>query len=377
MAYSKLTSVLAFASTTAALLLPALGVDDPKLANLKFVGAQSCASTSCHGGGIGKDQAVIYAKKDQHALAYGLTAKGTSLRMAESLKIEDPVKSARCNVCHSPMQGVPQDRLVNDLHADKGVSCEACHGAADLWLRFHTRPDVSYQQSVAAGMRDLNDLYTRANTCIACHLNIDEDLRRAGHPELHFELDGQTIAQPPHYRDERPSVGLRSWLTGQAAALREISWKLKSNPEPALDTRWKGLVWLLRKTEAGKKELPEAGDYAAMQTAADQLARNAAKALWTKESATKQLRDYISSSPEFADAKADKTQMRRRAEVLIPSIDRLWRALKKEINLDPVAFEPALAVASDLAREQSDFDPVKFSRALEQVEVAFERLQKP
>ncbi len=377
MAHPKLSRSLVAILTSGALLLPAFAVDDAKLANLKFVGAQSCASTSCHGGGLGKDQAVTYAKKDQHAVAYGLVAKGTSLRMAESLKIGDPSTSARCNICHSPMQGVVPDRLVKDLHADKGVSCEACHGAADLWLRFHTRPDVTYQQSVAAGMRDLNDLYTRANTCVACHLNIDEDLRKAGHPELHFELDGQTLAQPPHYRDERPSIGLRSWLTGQAAALREISWKLTTKPEADLTARWKGLVWLLRKTEAGKKELPESGDFAAMQSAADQLARTAAKGLWAKEATTKQLRDYISSSPEFADPKADKNEMRRRAEVLIPSIDRLWRALKKEGKLDPVAFEPALAVASDLASEASDFEPVKFARALEQIEVAFERLQKP
>ncbi len=376
MAHPKYSWILIAASAVGTLLTTTRAADDAKIANLKFVGAQSCASTSCHGGGIGKDQAVIYYKKDQHALAYGLVAKGTSMRMAESLGITDPVKSARCNVCHSPMQGVPENRLVKDLHADKGVSCEACHGAADLWLRFHTRPDVTYQQTVAAGMRDLNDLTVRASTCVACHLNIDEDIRKSGHPELHFELDGQTIAQPPHYRDERPSIGLRSWLTGQATALREISWKLASKPEPELEARWKGLVWLLEKTAAGKNALPESGGFAAMQSAADQLAHTAAKALWTKESTTKQLRDYISSSPEFTDAKADKIEMRRRAEVLIPSIERLWIALKKEGGVDPVTFEPALTVASDLAREQADFDPVKFGRALEQIEVAFERMQK-
>ena len=354
-----------------ALAFSAHAAEDPKAPKLKFTGSPSCASTSCHGGGTGRNEAVIYEHKDRHAVAYGILGKGTSQRIAESLGIAgDPAKAAQCNVCHAPMQGVPLERLLQDIRADKGVGCEACHGPAENWLRFHTRPDVNFPQIVATGMRDLNDLYGRANTCIACHLNLDEPLRRAGHPELHFELDGQALAEPPHYKDERPALGQRQWLTGQAAALRELSWKLAAKRDETLVPRWKALVWLLRKTDAGKKELPSGEDFAAVQTAADQLARTAAKTLWTKEQTAALLKDYAGLRAEFSEPKADKAELRRRAEVLVPALDRLWRAYRKETGAESADLGPALDHANLIARDGEDFDPAKFASALEEVQAA-------
>jgi hypothetical protein len=226
-------------------------------------------------------------------------------------------------------------------------------------------------------MRDRNNLYGRANACVACHLNLDEDIRRAGHPELFFELDGPAVAQPPHDRDERPSLGPRSWLTGQATALREVSWKLAEKRDDALFARWKALAWLLRKTSAGKIELPQSEDFAAMQAAADRLARIAAQAPWTPEAIAALLREYISTHPEFADAKTEKTVLRRRAEVLVPALDRLWRAFKQGAGVEASTFETALGIANQLSHEQDDFEPARFANALEQLEVALERAVNP
>ena len=366
----SLTIRLVLASS--ALLLHAQAADDAKAVKLKFTGSPSCASTSCHGGGTGRNECVIYERKDRHFISYGILGKGTSQRIAEALGITgDPGKAAQCNVCHAPMQGVPLERLLKDVRADRGVGCEACHGPAENWLRFHTRPDVNFQQIVATGMRDLNDIYGRANTCVACHSNLDEPIRRAGHPELFFELDGQALAEPPHYKDERPSLGPRQWLTGQAAALRELSWKLAAKRDEALVPRWKALVWLLRKTEAGKKELPQGEDFGTMQSAADQLARNAAKTLWTKEQVAALLKEYTGLRAEFSDPKADKAELRRRAEVLVPAIDRLWRAYRKETDAGSAFSEPALDHANLVAREGEDFEPSKFASALEQLQAAF------
>ncbi len=77
-------------------------------------------------------------------------------------------------------------------------------------------------------MRDLKSLYVRANTCVACHQNLDSDIAAAGHPALVFELDSQSIAEPKHWRDPE-DIGVRAWLTGQAVALRELSWHLSTN----------------------------------------------------------------------------------------------------------------------------------------------------
>jgi hypothetical protein len=371
------SSALRLALAVIALTAPLRAAEDPKL-RARFTGSPSCASTSCHGGGTGRNEAVIYERRDRHAVSYGILGKGTSMRIAEALGIVgDPGKASQCNVCHAPMQGVPPERLMKDVVADRGVSCESCHGPAENWLRFPTRPDVNYAQIVSAGLRDLNDLYGRANACVACHLNLDDAIRKAGHPELFFELDGQCVAQPPHYVDARPALGPRSWLTGQAAALREVSWKMTSHPDERLAARWQALIWLLRKTEAGRKELPEAEDFAATQSAADRLARNAAHSAWTNDGVAKLLGDYVSLHAEFADPKGKKTDLRRRAEVLVPAIDRLWRAWKKEGAVEGTTFESALDTANLLAHEHEDFEPARFAAALEQLQLAFEKIPKP
>ena len=304
-------------------------------------------------------------------MAAGILAKGTSLRIAEALGITgDPSLSAQCTVCHSPMQAVPAERLVKGFSADRGVSCESCHGAAEKWLRFHTRKDVTYPQILGEGLRDMHDFYGRANVCVACHLNLDEPLRKAGHPELHFELDGQSLAQPPHYKDARPSLGPRSWLAGQAVALRELSWKLKGERNEELATRWKALVWLLRKMESGRKELAEGGDFAAAENAADRLARAASRTVWTSSQVMALLKEYAAAHTEFGDEKVAKLEHRRRAEVLMPAIDRLWAAWKKEGGAVPPDFEPALDAAFRIARDQEDFEPSKFAASLAGLERA-------
>ena len=335
----------------------------------KFTTASSCASTSCHGGGSAHNESLFFDRYDRHAFAAGILGKGTALRMAESLGITgDLAKAAQCNVCHSPMQGVPLDRLAKDVHPDRGVSCESCHGPAENWLRFHTRRDVNFEQMVAAGLRDMNSLYGRANTCVACHLNLDESLRRAGHPELHFELDRQLLAEPPHYTDARPSLGPRQWQTGQATALRELSWKLATKREEDLLPRWKALHWLLRKTEAGKAALPDRGEFAAMQVAADELAKTSAKTLWTSDQVRSLLKHYVGLHAEFSDPKTDKKELRRRAEVLVPAIDRLARNTGKESSNK--AFISALEEVRILSVQGTDFDPSQFANALAKLQIA-------
>ena len=365
--------------------LSAFAADDRVPAQMSFTGAQSCASSSCHGGGTGRNEFLTYTRKDRHVLAAGILGKGTSLKIADGLGIGDPAKAAQCTVCHSPMEAVPASRLAAEFkpqqgrspNPDRGVSCEACHGAAGEWLRFHTRRDVNYQQILAAGLRDLIDLTGRADACVACHLNLDESIRRAGHPELFFELDGQAIGEPPHYVDARPSLGPRLWLTGQAVALREISWKLAAKRDERLLARWKALVWLLRITEAGRKELPTGEDFFAMQSAAQRLARQAARNIWTRQQVSSLLQQCVSLHREFSDEKADGTELRRRAEVLVPAIDRLWAALKKEGGIAAPEVEKNLDAANVLAHGQDDFEPAQFAVALSELASAIDLALRP
>lgn len=356
---------------------PARAAEDLAISKAHFTSAQSCASSSCHGGGAGHNESLIFERKDKHAVAAGILGKGTSLRIAEALGITgDPGQAAQCTVCHSPMQAVAPERMMKGIAPDRGVSCESCHGAAEQWLRFHTRKDVTYPQILALGLRDMNDLHGRANVCVACHLNLDEPLRKAGHPELHFEFDSQSLAEPPHYKDARPSLGPRSWLTGQAVALRELSWKLETQRDEELTARWRALVWMLRKMESGRKELADGGDFSATKNAADRLARAASRTVWTKGQVMALLKEFAAAHAEFGDEKIGKTDHRRRAEVLMPGIDRLWAAWKKEGGAVSPEFDPALDAAFKLAREQEDFEPLKFAVALQELEKVLTQIPK-
>ena len=99
-------------------------------------------------------------------------------------------------------------------------------------------------------MRDLKNLYVRANSCVACHQNVSSNLLAAGHPELIFELDGQGVSQPKHWTEAADWNGAQAWLVGQAVALREMSWQLSKTPnDQKLREKWSGLFWLLIKVQ--------------------------------------------------------------------------------------------------------------------------------
>lgn len=98
--------------------------------------------------------------------------------------------------------------------------------------RTHTRADWTYAMRVSAGIHDLRNLYVRTNACVAGHQNVDADILQAGHPALVFELDSQSVNEPKHWREDESMIGPRSWLIGQAVALREIAWTVnKATPE--------------------------------------------------------------------------------------------------------------------------------------------------
>ena len=276
-----------------------------------FVGSIGCKSSSCHGGaGPKRSQYITWSLKDFHTKAYAVLLNSRSERMAEGLGIGPAQSSARCTVCHSPMQAVAPSRLTHTVPPDEGVSCETCHGAAGGWLRGHTRKDWTYNTRVAAGMRDLKNLYVRANACVACHQNLAPDLLKAGHPDLFFELDGQSVAQPKHWKDEEPWSGLRQWLTGQAVALREMSWALARDPQNDAFSiaRWDGLAWLcatatslasIPSPVSQPSGTPEMSDFTSMQTQADALARRASASNWTDNSARSLLVALASVDAEF------------------------------------------------------------------------------
>ena len=291
-------------------------------------GALTCSSSLCHGGGSAERNAyTIWNRSDPHQHAVATLNGIRSTAIARGAQLANAPASTRCTVCHAPLAGVPDERLPAALDVLKeGVSCESCHGAAQNWMRSHTRRDFTHAQNVQTGVRELRNLYNRANACVSCHQVIDSDLLTAGHPPLLFELDAQTVAEPRHWtNDTGDFFGPQAWLTGQAVALREMSWSLSQNSSPVAEEReqWRALVWLLQRTvDARGKDggLPgfdavpnpddfNAGNVARAQTTADDFARSASHLEWSSSTVRRCLDELTATDKEFAPVAGGEGEM--------------------------------------------------------------------
>jgi hypothetical protein len=344
----------------------------PPVELAKFTGLASCQSSLCHGGGTGKDQCAIWATVDFHVRAFAILVTPRSKSITDALHEPNPALNQRCTVCHAPFQALPPGRIDPAALTDQGVSCESCHGPASNWLRSHTRTDYTYAQRIASGMNDLRSAYGRANTCVACHEYLPLDIAKAGHPELIFELDSQTVSEPPHWHETDQWMGLHAWLAGQAVAYREESWHvLKMAPDSG--PRWEALGWLLQQSAEGVKGLPpfsvpqgaiKPTDLAQLEAGSDRLARSAATFAWTTGDARRLLQHLAATGPAFHQLTGLNRQVHR-AEVLVQAMDRILVALNQHGVTIPGASQNLDTLFADV-RIPENFDASKFSQDLDQ-----------
>ena len=341
----------------------------------RFAGSAGCSASSCHGGG-GSTQSEFtqWSKLDfHHERPFATLTTPRAARIAENLKISDPTQDARCTVCHAPLQTVPAGLLSKDNKITEGVSCENCHAPAENWLRSHTRKDWTTADRVQAGMRDLKNLYVRANTCVACHQNVDAETRAAGHPELMFELDGQSATEPRHWAKSKDKPGPQIWLVGQAVALREISWQLagEKNPEQNLRDQWTGLLRLLQPMSGMESHWPafepgflatNADAWAGVQRWSDEFAKAAANVVWSDDLTRHCLKTLAGSIDPLADRDLSTMAQARYAERLVLVLDRLMVSLP---SLPANAkLNHALNQLFDDVQSLPDFAPLRFARDL-------------
>ena len=381
------TCLLVFA---AILALPATEPRDIRETPGAFVGSSGCKSSSCHGGaGPKRSQYLTWSQKDYHTKAYAILLNARSDRIAESLGItaagapNPAATNSRCTVCHSPFQSLPASRLSSTARRDEGVSCESCHGAAGGWFRGHTRKDWSYNTRVGAGMRDLRSLYVRATACAACHQYLEPALLKAGHPDLFFELDSQSIAEPKHWPDDDPWSGPREWLTGQAVALREMSWNLAGDPvaDEWSIARWNGLAWLCATATSASAisspilpppAMPARSDFTNAQTQADTLARRAATSNWNEDSVRHLLTSLASVDSEFSTGSAARPALAQRAKRLVLALDRLAYALNKNRGFK-LKIDAEMKLLFDDVRILDSFDAGAFTTHLKALRTALDK----
>jgi len=216
-------------------------------------------------------------------------------------------------------------------------------------------------------MTDLQNLYVRANVCVACHQVVSPALLEAGHPELIFELDGQSVAEPKHWSMEKNGNPAQAWFVGQAVALREMSWDLvrQTAPKQREINRLLGLLWVVQRT-ANQPQCPPppaiatqptAENFTAIHDWADRLAQTVAKSSWSNEFSDLALASLANSSNDYLQTIPAEIQARR-AERLVLALDRLLAAEnnhRADAELDQLF---------KLAQSVPDFDSKKFADAL-------------
>lgn len=260
-------SAMAFLLAFALLAIPALAEEKgqeavrPAGARRLAVGVGSCSAQPCHGSvrpdaaklnlwDIRGDEVTVWIERDPHAQAFRVLSNELSRQMAERLKLGVPATEAqRCLRCHSPFDVAPA-RDGKTVLAD-GVSCEACHGAAQDWLAPHTVAgwrQRSAEDKKSLGLRETRNLHARAEACAACHVgtgpkdgepgdDVNHDLIAAGHPALKFELTAYLAKMPKHWEERLPGTSnppgpdfeARAWAVGQvtsaAAALKLLAYR--------------------------------------------------------------------------------------------------------------------------------------------------------
>jgi hypothetical protein len=338
----------------------------PTQDNVRYVGAVTCQSSMCHGGASpSRDQFTIWSHEDFHSRAYATLVTARSIRIAESLGIGSATQNARCTICHAPLADVPPSHLASTATPTEGVSCESCHNGAAAWLRGHTRTDWTYADRVHAGMRDLRSSFVRANTCVVCHQVIDPALIKAGHPELTFELDGQTASEPRHWTEKADWFGPKAWLVGQAVALTSICTKLSLDSYYDSDSvaQQNALIWLLQRvpgvspSEINKLSLP-----ISIAAWSNQLARTISSRDWKPTMSADALTALAATSGSFLDNRVPLPERELRAERLVLALDRLFKSLHPEPSPPGQAELAALFAA---VQDHNHFDPQSFSKLLQ------------
>jgi hypothetical protein len=203
----------------------------------KTEGAVSCASSLCHGSindwkgsNVLQNEYITWSRYDRHAQAYNVLLDEKSVRIAANLGLKEPAHQAKiCLDCHA--HNVPQSRRGERFEITENITCEACHGPAEKWVRSHVAADASHSKNIADGLYPTSDATARAKLCLGCHFGNQDKLvthriMGAGHPRMSFELDTFTQLAPTHFvidqdyaARKRVWEGVKVWAIGQALAV--------------------------------------------------------------------------------------------------------------------------------------------------------------
>ena len=203
-----------------------------------WLGSASCGAASCHGGeGVMGQKGCEFNNwmaTDKHRNAYGVLLSERSKHISRNYyqgrgtaPYPPPHRDPLCLNCHAHQDYADAQRAESYTN-NFGVGCESCHGAAQLWLDKHYRPEwqaAPAEVKAKLGWRELRDVPHRADSCIGCHVGapgseVNHDLLGAGHPRLNFEFAAYHASMPHHWDDRKdrelnPYLEAQAWQIGQ------------------------------------------------------------------------------------------------------------------------------------------------------------------
>lgn len=256
-------------ASASALISTIATASEPLLQQHNIVGTMSCTAAACHGGsgpgywsGSAKGAEFVHwlgtsptysggrrdydprarlvrPDGDPHALAaqrmleprFQEVLRRASARADGSIDAEMLTQCAKCHDPHRTPHTPPHESLTQNAISAIGISCETCHGNAQLWLALHYQTGVTRSELSRMGMIDTKDLQVRAKLCASCHVgskenDMNHDMIAAGHPPLRFEQASyEALLGKKHWNDAPARLAdgnyeVKLWATGRIAATK-------------------------------------------------------------------------------------------------------------------------------------------------------------
>lgn len=169
--------------------LSASAQEGDKKEEMKVMGAKKCKI--CHSTDKKAGTHFKMWEEELHSKAFEALLSDKAKEAAKKHGIEDPSKDERCLACHTT-KGSPA--------LEEGVSCEACHGPAEKYLKPHEKE--GYDAAVALGMTPFKTMEKEeiAKTCAQCHR---EDPLNDFHKEFNFD---EFWAKIDHTKATAPAI---------------------------------------------------------------------------------------------------------------------------------------------------------------------------